>query len=384
MFLRPYYSHLITRYFESHAMVAILGPRQCGKTTLAREYFNTHKNLPRANYFDLEDDTDLARLASPKQSLQTLSGLIVIDEIQRRPDLFPLLRVLADDPQKNRKILILGSASGALLQQSAESLAGRIAYIELPPLSFSETHELENLWIRGGFPKSYLATSDESSNDWRRFYIKTFLEQDIPNLGIRIPAQTLRRFWAMLANTHGNILNASELGRSLGYSDTTIKRYIDILTNTFMIRTLKPWHENITKRQVKSPKIYIRDSGLLHTLLNIPDKNALLIEPKLGASWEGFALEEIIRHTHVDENDCYFWATHQHAELDLLLLHKNKRLGFEFKYSDAPRMTRSLHIAYETLNLDQLIVIYPGELDYQLENNIQVKGLGSFLENNKI
>lgn len=379
MLERAHYIQLLQRYFKTHPIVAILGPRQCGKTTLAREYFKMSGPGLRANYFDLEDSTDLIRLSSPKATLNMLDGLIVIDEVQRQPELFPTLRVLVDEPSQTKKYLILGSASRELLQQSSESLAGRIAYIELTPLSFSETHVLQPLWYRGGFPKSYLAETDADSYDWRTFYVKTFLEQDLPNLGLSIPAETMRRFWSMMAHNHANLLNAAEIARSFGYSDTSVKRYLDILSATFMVRQLKPWYENLKKRQVKASKIYFRDSGLLHTLLGIHNEQELLVHPKMGASWEGFALEEVIRSLHTDPEDCYFWATHQQAELDLLICQGSEKHGFEFKYSDAPRLTRSMHIALADLNLTSLTVIYPGQVDYPLSDRIKVCGLISYL-----
>ena len=378
------YIKVIDQAFKVHPVVGLLGPRQCGKTTLAKNYFALQKKLPdRINYFDLEDPADLERLVNPKLTLSQLSGLIIIDEIQRRPDLFPLLRVLVDEnktKKRKQRWLILGSASRDLIQQSSETLAGRIDYLELTPFNYEETKNIEKLWLRGGFPRSYLAKTVVDSQAWREAYITTFLERDIPSLGIQIPALTLRRFWMMLAHYHGNIFNASEIGCSLGMADTTIRRYLDIFTGTFMVRQLTPWWENIKKRQVKSPKIYFRDSGLWHTLMNIPDMHALLRHPKLGASWEGVALEEVIRHHHATPEQCYFWATHNQAELDLLLFIKGKRLGFEFKYTDAPKLTPSMKIAYETLNLDKLTVIYPGELNYPLAKNIEVKGIQNYLE----
>jgi len=311
-------------------------------------------------------------------SLENLQGLIVIDEIQRAPNLFTLLRVLVDNT-KSQQFLILGSASRELIKQSAESLAGRIAYMELTPFSYYETQHMRDLWLRGGFPRAFLAETLVDSAQWREFYITTFLEQDIPNLGIQIPANTLRRFWTMLAHYHGNIFNASEIGRSLGRSDTTIKHYLDILSGTFMIRQLQPWHENIKKRQVKSVKIYFRDSGILHALLNIKTAQDLYKHPKLGASWEGFALEEIIRTHRAASHDCCFWATHGGAELDLLIIQGDQRLGFEFKYADAPTLTRSMKISRDTLALDQLTIIYPGEKTYPLSEKIQVQGAADYI-----
>lgn len=376
---RPYYITKIASLCEQFPAVCLLGARQVGKTTLAKQF--AEKIGGAVHIFDLERDQDIAMLDNPHLAFSQLEGLIVIDEIQRRPNLFPALRVLIDSPQKKQRWLILGSASRELLHQSSESLAGRIAYLEVQPFDYTETHESENLWVRGGYPQSYLAKSDEASFEWRRQYIKTFLEQDIPNLGIRIPTANLRRFWMMLAHYHGNIFNAEELSRSLGINSKSIKHYLDILSETFMIRQLQPWWENISKRQVKSPKIYFRDSGLLHYLLDIENKTALQRHPKLGASWEGFALEEIIRCYHVEAERCYYWATHQEAELDLLMFHHGKRLGFEFKHSDAPKLTKSIQVAFNDLQLDELTVIYPGTRAYSLTDKIRVVSLTEYLSN---
>jgi uncharacterized protein len=325
----------------------------------------------------LEDPTDLARLANPKLVLSELDGLIIIDEVQRKPDLFPILRVLVD--KFDKKFLLLGSASRDLINHSSETLAGRISHIELTPFNFTEVGELKTLWVRGGFPLAYLAADITTSLLWRKAYITTFLERDIPSLGINIPPETMRRFWMMLSHVHGNIFNASELGRSLGYSDTTIKRYLDILVGTFMVRRLSPWFENINKRQVKSPKIYIRDSGILHSLVGITDYESLLVYPRLGAFWEGIALEEVIRYNKLDAEDCYFWATHNGAELDLLVIKNGKRHGFEFKHTEAPRVTPSMEIALEDLKLDSLTVIIPGDYKFRLTPKIEVVGLEAYL-----
>lgn len=361
--------------FNVHPIVALLGPRQCGKTTLAHQYVQSMSKATEIHFFDLEDDADLAQLENPRLALGQKKGLIVIDEIQLRPDLFPMLRVLIDELRHQQRYLILGSASRDLLKQSSETLAGRIAYLELTPFSINEVDETFKLWQRGGFPLSYLAESEPDSILWRKHYIRTFLEQDLPQLGIQIPAAMLRRFWTMLAHYHGNIFNASELGRSLALSDVTVRRYLDILTDTFMIRQLHPWFENLNKRQIKSPKVIFRDSGILHTLLSIDNHHELTAHPKLGASWEGFAIEQTIRLQGADPQDCYFWGTHGGAELDLLLMHKGKRLGFECKYQDAPKLTKSMRIAIDDLQLDHLTVIYPGTKAYQLAENIDVRGL---------
>lgn len=366
----------ISAGFRTSKIVALLGPRQCGKTTLARQYFANQAGSPEC-YFDAENPTDLLRLQDPLLALESLSGLIVIDEVQRIPELFPVLRVLVDRQQNNQQYLILGSASRELIRQSSESLAGRIEYIELTPFSLYETKELNKLWVRGGFPRAFLAENDVDSMTWRRNYIRTFLEQDIPNLGFQIPPENLRRFWTMLAHYHGQLLNASELGNAMDLSHNTIKRYLDILSGTFMIRQLAPWHENIAKRQVKSPKIYFRDSGILHALLNVPDEAGLHTQPKVGASWEGFAMESLIRNLKIDANDCYFWATHAHAELDLLIVQGMEKIGFEFKFTKVPKLTKSMQIAMDDLKLKALTIIYPGEHPIKLARNITCIGLSS-------
>lgn len=374
---RKHFIEKIGAAFEVNPVVAILGPRQCGKTTVAHEYARQyHIDIPLINFFDLENPSDLARLESPQLALENLEGMVVIDEIQRRPELFPLLRVLVDK-NKKQKFLILGSASRDLLRQSSESLAGRISYLELTPFSYPEVTDLERLWLNGGFPRSYLAKSQQASIDWRMAYITTFLEQDIPQLGITIPANTLRRFWMMIAHYHGSMFNASEMGQSFGAAHTTMRHYLDILTGTFMIRELTPWVENIKKRQIKSPKIYFRDSGIFHSLLNITNKNELYLHPKLGASWEGFALEQVIRHRQASSGEVYFWGVHAQAELDLLIIKDGKKSGYEFKYSDAPRLTKSMQIAMNDLQLDELTVIYPGKTEYQLAKKIYVVSIAS-------
>lgn len=374
---RPSYISQIEKAFRTHSVVAILGPRQCGKTTLSRNYIEIKKLENKVHFFDLEDPADLSVLENPKTALEPLDGIIIIDEIQRIPNLFPVIRVLVDQPHSKRKFLILGSASRDLIRQSSETLAGRIAYIELAPFSLNEVDDQEKLWLRGGFPNSYLASSIDDSVYWRKAYVSTFLERDIPNLGIRIPPQTLRRFWTMLAHYHGQTFNASEIGKSLGVSDTTSRHYLDILTGSFMVRQLLPWTVNIKKRQVKTPKIYFRDSGIFHTLSGITDRKSLLHHPKLGASWEGFALEEVIRFYQAEPEECYFWGVHNQAELDLLVVKNGYMKGFEFKYGDSPRITQSMEIALETLKLDSLQIIYPGKKDYLLGDKIRVNGLES-------
>jgi uncharacterized protein len=354
-----------------HSVCGLVGPRQVGKTTLAHQYAELYQKV---HFIDLENPIDVARLQNPMLTLSNLdSDLIVIDEIQRVPELFPVLRVLVDE--KPRKFLILGSASRDLLQQSSETLAGRIGYIELTPFSVAETHEQRKLWLRGGFPRSYNAKTIQESYAWRQAYIATFMERDIPNLGFNIPAAQMRRLWMMLAHNHGSMLNYSAIGGSLDITHHTVRNYVEILAGTFMVRILEPWFENISKRQIKTPKIYVRDSGLLHALLGIQNQDQLDVYPRLGASWEGFALEEVIAVNHARPEECYFWGVQSGAELDLLILKNGKRIGFEIKYTDAPRITKSMTTALEDLNLDHLYVIYPQKISYPLADKISVQGL---------
>ena len=367
--------HDLLRTFK---VVALLGPRQSGKTTLARQIASATKDFPaERNYFDLEDPVHLDRLENPKLALEGLRGLVVIDEIQRRPDLFPVLRVLADRPKTPARFLILGSASRDLIRQGSETLAGRIGFVEVTPFTLSEVGvaEVERLWLRGGFPLSFLAASEADSAQWREFYIRTFLERDIPALGIQIPPTALRRFWMMLAHYHGQVFNASDLGRSLSVADTTVRRYLDALVGTLMVRRLSPWFENIGKRQVKTPKIYFRDSGLLHRLAGVNDAGQFHTWPKLGASWEGFALEEIIRLAEASEEEAYFWSVHSQGELDLLIVKDGRRLGYEFKYGDSPKMTPACRMALEHLKLDQLTLVCPGDAAHELDQKVRVRGL---------
>ena len=354
-------------------VVALVGPRQSGKTTLARE-------LVRAgspNYFDLEDPLSLTRLGEPMTALSRLRGVVVIDEVQRRPDLFPVLRVLADRRPLPARFLVLGSASPGLQRQSAESLAGRIEVVSLSGFSLGEigASGIARLWLRGGFPPAYLARSPADSLVWRRELVRTFLERDLPELGITVPAAALQRFWNMLAHYHGGVWNAAEFARSLGVSEPTVRRYLDLLSGLYMVRQLPPWHENIGKRQVKSPKVYVRDSGLLHQLLGVKSEEELLVHPRCGASWEGFAIEETLKAVRPD--DAYFWATHTGAELDLLLLKDGRRLGVEVKRADAPRLTPSMRTALEDLRLEQLVVLYPGETSYALAERVTVRPLAA-------
>jgi predicted AAA+ superfamily ATPase len=360
----------ILHLIATNPVVAILGPRQVGKTTLARAI--AHRWKGPTTTFDLEDPRDLERLNDPTTALRPLRGLVVIDEIQRRPDLFPILRVLADrDPQPAR-FLVLGSASPGLLKQSSESLAGRIAYFELQGFGLGDVGPpWHRLWLRGGFPRSYLARGDDESLRWRRDLIRTFVERDLPELGITIPARTIHRFWMMLAHYHGQIWNGAELARAFGIAETTVKRYLDLLTNTFMVRILLPWSENLGKRIVKTPKVYLADAGLLHALLDIRNARALESHPKIGASFEGFALQEIVRALRVRPDQCYFWATHQGAELDLLVVEGTRRRGFEFKRSDAPGITKSMRIALADLGLDTLDIVHAGDDTYPLSDRIR-------------
>ncbi len=347
-------------------ITAILGPRQCGKTTLARIIAKSFNS----NVFDMEDPADYELLSSsPKNILAQQEGLVIIDEVQRIPELFPVLRVLADEPNSKRKFLILGSASPDLVRKSSESLAGRIGFVNLTGFRLNEigTENIEQLWLLGGFPRSYLATSNNQSYNWRNDFIQTFLERDILQFGFNIPSVTLRRLWQMLAHYHGQIWNAAEFARSLSISEPTVKRYLDILTGTFMVRQLQPWYENLKKRQVKAPKVYIRDSGILHALLILEDKN-ILSHVKVGASWEGFIIEQLI--LKLNSRDNYYWRTHTGAELDLLILKNGKRIGFEVKYSDVPKTTRSMYSIQEDLKLDKLYLIYNGNRKLTLDNGI--------------
>jgi hypothetical protein len=333
-----------------------------------------------ARYFDLEDPISLSRLEQPLTALAELQGTVVIDEVQRRPELFPLLRVLADRTETPARFLILGSASPALLRQSSESLAGRMEIVEMAGFDLSELglEAADALWLRGGFPRSFLAANDADSLIWRRDFIRSLLESDLPQLGVRVPAMTLQRFWAMLAHFHGQVWNGAELGRSLGVNQTTCRRYLDLLAGVFMVRLLQPWHANLLKRQVKAAKIYFRDSGLLHQLLQISDRDALLRHPRLGASWEGFVIEQLLAAWRPE--GAWFWATHGGAELDLLLTRAGRRIGVEIKRADAPRLNASMRQALEDLELDRLLVITPSARSYRLNERTEVLPLAKALE----
>lgn len=374
---RAFYLNKIDECFDVTPLCAILGPRQCGKTTLARQYASKYGG--KVHYFDLEDPSDLNKLDTPKLTLEPLDGLIIIDEVQRRPDLFPYLRVLVD--KKKIPILVLGSASRDLLQQSSETLAGRISYLELPPFALFEYPEMKALWLRGGFPRSFLASSDMASARWRQAYIQTYFERDLALMGINLTPQEMSKMWSFLSQYHGNILNYAEIARFLHLSVPTVKKYLGMIEGTFMIRTLHPWFENISKRQVKSPKLYIRDSGIYHSLSHISSYDNLVLNTNIGRSWEGFALEEVIKALGMRTEECYFWATHQDAELDLFIPYYGKKLGFEFKYSEAPKITKSMRMALSELSLDHLYIISPLKENYALDHQITVTNLKNLREN---
>jgi hypothetical protein len=368
MIQRPRWLAEIRAALKRSRVTALVGPRQSGKTTLARQIVPPDSPA----YFDLEDPRSLARLAEPMTALAPLRGVVVIDEIQRRPDLFPVLRVLADRRPPPARFLILGSASPDLLRQSSETLAGRLETVTLSGFGLDElgAEALRRHWRRGGFPPAYLARSEQASFVWRQQFIHTYLERDLPQLGIAIPAATLLRFWTMLAHYHGGVWNAAEAARSLGVTEPTARRYLDLLAGLFMVRQLQPWHENLKKRQVKAPKVYVRDSGLLHALLGLASEREILSHPKVGASWEGYAIEETLRV--VRPEAAYFWATHTGAELDLLLFKGGRRYGVEVKFQDAPRLTPSMRIALTDLGLKHLTALYPGDLRYDLDRRVTV------------
>lgn len=349
-------------------VTALVGPRQSGKTTLARLIVPPDS----LNYFDLEDPRSLARLAEPMIALAPLKGTVVIDEVQRVPALFPVLRVLADRRPLPARFLVLGSASPELLRQSSETLAGRLEIVTLNGFSLSELgpRALQRHWRRGGFPPAYLARTESDSFVWRQQFIQTYLERDLPDLGISLPSATLLRFWTMVAHYHGGIWNAAEPARSLGVSMPTVRRYLDLFTGLYLVRQLQPWHENLKKRQVKAPKIFIRDSGLLHALLGIADERDMLSHPKSGSSWEGYAMEEVLQAVRPDS--AYYWATHNGAEMDLVIFKRGRRYGVEMKFKDAPQITPSMRIALEDLRLEHITVLYPGDQRYNLSKRVTV------------
>ena len=367
-----YLTRLETAVLRS-PVTSLLGPRQAGKTTLARQ-FSQARSL---TFFDLESLPDQRRLQNPELALGRLEALVVLDEIQVLPELFATLRVLVDRPSNQAQFLILGSASPTIIKNVSETLAGRVEFVELTGFHLAEVtaSSWEKLWVRGGFPRSFLAQSDEDSAAWREGFIRTFLERDIPQLGITIPAPAMRRFWTMLAHYHGQTWNNVRLARAMGVSDKTIRSYLDILTGTFVARQLQPWYANVGKRQVKSPKVYLRDSGLLHTLLGLTNWDGVLAHPSVGASWEGFVVEQIIQALRLTE--VYFWATHSGAELDLLFFRNGRSYGVEIKFQEAPKVTRSMRIAVETLDLEHLWVVYPGTNTYPADEKISMLPLSA-------
>ena len=371
MIARRHHLQALSRLLKRYPVVAVLGARQVGKTTLTGDWLRG--KAARGRRFDLEDPRERARLADPMLALADLAGIVVLDEIQRVPELFPVLRVLADRRPLKARFLLLGSASPQLLRQSSESLAGRIAYYELPGFSLREAGPrlATRLWLRGGFPRSFLARGDAASMEWRQLFLRTFLERDLPLLGVNVAADSMRRFWTMLAHHHGQLWNASEFGRSFGVADTTVRGYLDKLTDALVVRQLKPWHENIGKRQVRSPKVYVRDSGLLHALLNLPTQRDLENHPKAGASWEGFIIDQILQQLEARPEECYFWRTHTGAELDLLVVRGRRRLGFEVKRTTAPGITPSMRSALKDLGLASLTVIHAGEHSFALAKNVR-------------
>lgn len=369
---------LIEQRLRQFPVVALVGARQVGKSTLARTVARARESV---HYFDLEKEQDLSRLIEPGLALEGLRGLVVLDEIQRRPDLFPTLRVLADRARKPARFLVLGSASPELLRQSSESLAGRIAYIEVEGFSLEEVGvaRAERLWLRGGFPLSFLAKSEAKSVVWRKEFVRTFLERDLPSLGFRVAPALLERFWKMLAHWHGQLWNASELGRSLGFSDAAMRHHLDLMASTFAVRVLQPFHENLAKRQVKSPKVYVADSGILHSLLGIERQTDLESHPKLGASFEGFVIQHIVGHLGARRDECFFWRTHDGAELDLLVVRGTRRLGFEVKRTDAPKITPSMRSALVDLKLERLDVVHAGKETFPLGKKLRAVALNRFM-----
>ena len=357
--------------FSVHPIVALTGPRQCGKTTLAR---HLAAQAPRSTYFDLEAAVDRRRLTAPEQTLGRLADLVVIDEVQRLPALFETLRVLVDRPRNRARFLLLGSASPALVKGVSESLAGRVGLVDLAGFELGEVGSAawRELWLRGGFPRAYLAPDRAASGLWRDNFVRTFLERDIPQLGISVPAETLRRFWTMIAHYHGQVWNGAEFARSIGATQATARRYLDILAGVFMVRVLPPWFVNLKKRQVKAPKVYLRDAGLLHTLLGLTEEDELAGHPKVGASFEGFAIEQVLATLDASPGHPHYWATHGGAELDLLIERRGARHGFECKLADAPGVTRSMRVALADLGLDHLWVLYPGDRTYPLDDRITV------------
>ncbi len=377
---RPQDLARVTALLRQFPVVGVLGARQVGKTTLARQILAARRGA--STFFDLESDTDRAQLSDPMLALRDLRGLIVIDEVQHAPDLFRTLRVLADESTVRRRFLVLGSASPELLRQGAESLAGRIAYHELHGFRLDEVGvpHLSKRWMRGGFPRAFLAPNDAASTEWREQFIRTFLERDIPQFGLRIPAPALRRFWTMIAHYHAQTWNSSELARAFGVAHTTVQRYLDVLTETFMVRQLAPWHENLSKRQVRAPKVYLRDTGMLHTLLGVNRLHDLEVHPKVGASWEGFALDVVLDRIGARSGEAYFWGTHAGAELDLFIVRGRTRIGFEFKRTSSPSVTSSMRSALTDLRLERLYVVHGGRETFPLTAQIMAVPLARVIQ----
>lgn len=367
MIQRTHYLATIRERLKSFPVVSVLGPRQVGKTTMAQQIAGERPS----HFFDLENMDALARLQEPMVALERLEGLVVLDEVQRKPELFALLRVLADRKPVKARFLLTGSASPSLVRGVSESLAGRVSFVDVSGFSLEEVGDAEwrKLWWRGGFPLAFLAASDEESRQWQEDFVRTLLERDLPQLGITIPSMALRRFWTMLTHYHAQIWKGSELARSMGTSEPTMRKYLDILSSMFMVRQLAPWYENLAKRQVKAPKVYIRDSGLLHCLLRQTTFADLEAHPKIGASWEGFAIEQVLSLT--GDRDAYFWATHGGAELDLMVTWRSRKYGFEFKYGDAPSMTKSMHTSLHDLKLERLFVVHPGRDSYEMNHETE-------------
>ena len=372
-------ARLVMRRLSRNPVVAILGARQVGKTTLARQVAKTWEDS--VHHFDLEDPADLNRLQDPGLALRPLGGLVVLDEVQRRPDLFPLLRVLADRAPLPARFLLLGSAAPSLVRGVSETLAGRVSFVRLEGFGLDEIDpgDVSKLWLRGGFPRAFLAMDDRESNQWRLDFVQTFVERDLPQLGVGVAGTTMRRFWTMLAHQHGQVLNLSALARSFAVSDHTVRSYLDVLAGTFVVKVLPPWFENVGKRQVKRPKVYLADSGLLHTLLGLTTRIDVERHPLLGASWEGFALSQVVRRLGARDSECFFWATHAGAELDLLVVRGGTRLGFEFKRSEAPRRSRSMHSALGTLGLERLDVVHAGDQTFPLGDSLRAMALARVL-----
>ena len=377
MIERNSYREQLKTALSRSPVVALLGPRQCGKTTLARAIAEFWE---RADYYDLESIQDQTRLQNPEMELGMAEGLVVIDEIQEKPELFGLLRSLVDRPSCRATFLVLGSASPMLVRGASESLAGRIEFVDLTPFGVSEVgyENLRNLWFRGGFPRSYLALNERDSSAWREGFIRTFLQRDLPQLGITIPAPAMRRFWTMLAHYHGQTWNASAISRSMGVSDKTVRSYLDILTQTYMIRQLQPFYENIGKRQVKAPKIYFRDSGLLHSLLSLTEASAIMGHPKVGASWEGFALEQSL--IALRQPEAYFWSAYSGGEIDLIVEREGKRYGIEFKYSESPRIPPSIRSHAAKLKLEHVWVVCPAKKGFNVYDNVTVTSIAGFIK----